>query len=244
MNKATSIPALTAQQMATIDRIMAEDFGVEAMQLMEVAGHAVAAFARDQLLGGDVRGKRVIVLCGSGGNGGDGMVAARFLHAWGAALEIWLGRQPEQGRGLAWHQLSILERLGMQIIEPSLDPALPPADLIIDGLLGFSISGAPAGAIAALIRAANTHPAPVLAIDVPSGLDATSGTVFDPCIRADATLTLALPKTGLLASEARAVIGSLTVADIGVPPQAYSRLGLTIEPLFSTSDFRPVPLPG
>jgi NAD(P)H-hydrate epimerase len=229
MNKATSIPALTAQQMATIDRIMAEDFGVEAMQLMEVAGHAVAAFARDQLLGGDVRGKRVIV---------------RFLHAWGAALEIWLGRQPEQGRGLAWHQLSILERLGMQIIEPSLDPALPPADLIIDGLLGFSISGAPAGAIAALIRAANTHPAPVLAIDVPSGLDATSGTVFDPCIRADATLTLALPKTGLLASEARAVIGSLTVADIGVPPQAYSRLGLTIEPLFSTSDFRPVPLPG
>ncbi len=244
MNEPTTIPALTAQQMATIDRIMAEDFGVEAMQLMEVAGHAVAAFARDQLLSRDARGKRVIVLCGSGGNGGDSMVAARFLHAWGAALEIWLGRQPEQGRGLAWHQLNILKRLGMQIIEPSLDPTLPPADLIIDGLLGFSISGAPSGAIAALIRAANTHPAPVLAIDVPSGLDATSGTVFDPCIRADATLTLALPKTGLLASEARAVVGTLTVADIGVPPQAYLRLGLTIEPLFSTSDFWPVPLPG
>ncbi|MER3437707.1 MAG: hypothetical protein C4346_09050, partial [Chloroflexota bacterium] len=83
MQNPPSIPALTAQQMATIDRIMVEDFGVETMQLMEVAGRAVAAFARDQLLGGDVRGKRIIVLCGSGGNGGDGMVAARFLHAWG-----------------------------------------------------------------------------------------------------------------------------------------------------------------
>lgn len=244
MQNPPPVPALTAQQMAEIDRIMAEEFGVETMQLMEIAGHAVASFARDQFLGGNARGKRINVLCGSGGNGGDGMVAARFLHAWGAVTGVWLGRKPEPGRGLAGHQLRILEQLGIPIVEPGLDPVLPPADLIIDALLGFSIAGAPAGTIASLIRAANTHPAPVLAIDVPSGLDATSGTVFDPCIRADATLTLALPKTGLLAPEARAVVGSLVVADIGVPPEAYARLGLTVKPLFSTGDFRPVPLPG
>ncbi|GIW04841.1 MAG: hypothetical protein KatS3mg059_1461 [Thermomicrobiales bacterium] len=244
MQNPPPIPALTARQMAEIDRIMAEEFGVETMQLMEIAGHAVAVFARDRFLSGDARGRRIIVLCGSGGNGGDGMVAARFLHAWGAALEIWLGRQPEQGRGLAWHQLRILERMGIRIVEPAVDPALPPADLIIDALLGFSISGAPAGAIAALIRAANTHPAPVLAVDLPSGLEATDGTVFEPCIRAEATLTLALPKTGLLAPQARAVVGSVTVADIGVPPEAYARIGLTVAPVFAQGDFQNVLPPG
>ncbi len=243
MHESPTIPVLTARQMAEIDRIMVEEFGVETMQLMEIAGHAVAVFARDRFLSGDTHGKRVLVLCGSGGNGGDGMVAARFLHAWGGLPEVWLGRKPEPGRGLAWHQLSIIERMGIRIVEPSRDPALPSADLIIDALLGFSISGPPTGAIAGLIRAANAHPAPVLAVDLPSGLDATDGTVFDPCIRAAATLTLALPKTGLRALQARAVVGSVTVADIGVPPEAYARLGLTVEPIFARGDFQDVPLP-
>ncbi|HEY8448421.1 MAG TPA: NAD(P)H-hydrate epimerase [Thermomicrobiales bacterium] len=238
----TDVPALTAQQMAAIDRIMVEEYGVETMQLMEVAGFAVARFARRRFLG-DARGKRVIVLCGSGGNGGDGMVAARVLHAWGAIPHVWLSRRPEPGRGLAAHQLQILERLAIPIEEPTLDPALPPADLIIDGLFGFSLSGPPTGASAALIQAANAHPAPVLAIDLPSGLDATTGAVLSPCIRADATLTLALPKTGLLTPEARTVVGALAVADIGVPAQAYARLGLTVGPVFAEDDIVPVPLP-
>ena len=82
---ALPIPALTPDQMSRVDRIMVDDFGVTVLQLMEVAGQAVAAWARERFLGGDARGKTVLVLAGSGGNGGDGMVAARFLHSWGAS---------------------------------------------------------------------------------------------------------------------------------------------------------------
>jgi NAD(P)H-hydrate epimerase len=110
--------------------------------------------------------------------------------------------------------------------------ALPDADLIVDALLGFGLSGPPSGPAALLITAANAHPAPVLAIDLPSGLDARTGDPYDPCIRADATLTLALPKTGLLAAAARPVIGELAVADIGIPMEVYARVGVHVDPLF------------
>ena len=233
---AMSIPALTAKQMAEVDRIMLEEFGVETMQLMEVAGRAVAVFARQCFLAGDARGKRVVVLCGSGGNGGDGMVAARYLHAWGAFPEIWLGRRPVPGKGIAAHQLAILERLGIPIRESMPSPSLPAAELLIDALLGFSLAGPPEGETAALIVAANAHPAAILAVDLPSGLEATSGKVHDLCVRADATLTLALPKTGLLVPSAREVVGELAVADIGVPPAAYARIGVQVEPVFATAD--------
>lgn len=233
------LPALTAAQMAEIDRIMLEEFGVETMQLMEVAGRAVAVFARQHFLGNDARNKRIAILCGSGGNGGDGMVAARYLSAWGALPEIWLGRRPVPGKGIAAHQLAILERLTLPIHEPTLSPNLPESDLVIDALLGFSLAGAPTGETAALIVAANTQPAPILAIDLPSGLEATEGTVYDPCIRATATLTLALPKTGLLTASARAVVGELVIADIGVPAAAYQRLGTKVDAVFATSDFIP-----
>jgi NAD(P)H-hydrate epimerase len=231
------IPALTAKQMAEIDRVMLEEFGVETMQLMEVAGRAVAVFARQRFLGGDARDKRIVVLCGSGGNGGDGMVAARYLVAWSARPEIWLGRHPSPGKGIVAHQLAILERQGVPIHEPTTSPSLPEAELVIDALLGFSLAGPPEGDTAALIAAANAHPAPVLAVDLPSGLEATSGDVYDPCIRADVTLTLALPKIGLLAAEAREVVGELAVADIGVPAEAYARLGIEVGPLFAKSEF-------
>ena len=111
--------------------------------------------------------------------------------------------------------------------------ALPPASLIVDALLGFGLSGPPTGVSAGLIAAANAHPAPVLAVDLPSGLDAASGVPYTPCIVAAATLTLALPKTGLLAPTARAVTGEVAVADIGIPAPVYARVGLDIGPMFS-----------
>jgi NAD(P)H-hydrate epimerase len=230
-----TIPALTATQMTEIDRVMAEEFGVETMQLMEVAGRAVAAFARRRFLAGDARGKRIVLLCGSGGNGGDGMVAARYLFAWGGRPEVWLGRRPVPGKGIAAHQLAILERLGIPIHEPTTSPALPATDLVVDALLGFGLAGPPDGETASLIAAANTQTAPILAVDLPSGLDATSGIVAGPCIRADATLTLALPKTGLLVPAAREVAGELSVADIGVPPVAYARIGVEVGAPFGTA---------
>jgi NAD(P)H-hydrate epimerase len=239
MNPLLPIPALTGQQMAEVDRIMFEELGLNVLQIMELAGYAVAAFAREHLLAGDPRGRRVVVVAGSGGNGGDGLVAARHLHGWGANVEVWLGRRPDPTR-IGGHQLAILARLGIPIHEPAAAPVLPPADLIVDALLGFSLAGAPSGATAALITAANDDDVPVLAVDLPSGLEATTGRVFDPCIRAAATLTLGLPKTGLVVASAREVVGELFVADIGVPAAAYARLGVTVEPVFAGARWLPM----
>ena len=135
----------------------------------------------------------------------------------------------------AAHQARSLAALGLPVA-PALASAqpvvVPDVDLVIDALLGFGLSGPPTGAAARLITAANDGDAPILAVDLPSGLDARSGEPFDPCVRADATLTLALPKTGLLAPAARPFIGDLAVADIGVPAEIYARVGVTVGTLF------------
>ncbi len=232
---ALPIPTLTPDQMSRVDRIMVDDFGVTVLQLMEVAGQAIAVWARQRFLGGDAHSKKVLVLAGSGGNGGDGMVAARFLHSWGGHPAVWLSHEAATLQGAPAHQFRSLRTLGLPISEPDRErsDALPDADLIIDALLGFGLSGPPSGPAARLITAANAHPAPVLVIDLPSGLDARTGNPYDPCIRADATLTLALPKTGLLAPAARPVIGELAMADIGIPAEVYDRIGVRVGPVFA-----------
>ena len=97
-------------------------------------------------------------------------------------------------------------------------------------LIGYSLSGAPRGVSAGLIRAANAHTAPVLALDVPSGVDTATGAAYDPAIIAEATLTLALPKQGLQHDTAKKQVGELYLADISIPPGLYSRppLGLDV----------------
>lgn len=252
------VPSITAAQMAEIDRIMLDDLGVEPLQLMELAGHAVASFARQHLLGGDAEGRRVVALAGSGGNGGDAIVAARLLTAWGADVTIVTARPITEHTGLAGRQLEIARRWGIRI-EPgdsatevlaadymAARPAVrAAADLIIDGLLGFSLQGDPRGVSASLIDVANRSSVPILAIDLPSGLDATSGIFGNPCIRATMTLTLAMAKTGLLAPPAAAVVGELCVADIGVPAEAYARLGVDLPgQMFAQGSFVPVHDPG
>ncbi len=228
--------ALTAAQMTRVDRIMRENLGIALLQMMELAGRGLAALARTRFLGGDPRGRRVVVLAGSGGNGGGGLAAARRLHGWCATVEVWLTRDPDHLTAAAAHQLRILRALGLPIHAPEEDPALGPADLVLDALVGYSLDGPSTGRVAALIQAVNAHAAPVLSLDLPSGLEATSGTVFDPYIRADATLALALPKTGLWAPGARGVSGELYLADIGVPEEVYARLGLHVGPIFAREE--------
>jgi NAD(P)H-hydrate epimerase len=114
------------------------------------------------------------------------------------------------------------------------------ADLVIDALIGYSLRGAPAGPAAALIRYANASSRPMLALDLPSGLDGDRGEPSEPTIRATETLTLALPKRGLLAPAARPWVGRLHLADISVPEKVYRRLGLTVGPIFAESDIIPI----
>ncbi len=235
------VPAVTAEQMATIDRLMDDHYGVAPVQLMELAGMAVASFARTLLAGIPAGQQRVVVLAGTGGNGGDALVAARLLHGWGMDVSVVLSRHPDEYRGLPAAHLDTAGRLDIPMLAGSTLAELPPADLLIDGLLGFSTTRAPSGTIATLIELANASEAVLLAIDVPSGLNATIGEPYNPCLRADVTITLALAKTGLLEPSATPFVGNLALADIGVPPAAYTHVGVTVaDDLFARQGIIPL----
>jgi len=230
-------PWITAEQMLEVDRAMVEDFGIELLQMMELAGRHLAHLARERFFGGEPGGRDVLVLAGPGGNGGGALVAARRLAGWGAWVTVALGREPGAFREVPAHQLAIVERLGLPVLAPGKRPG-ESWDLILDGLVGYSLRGAPRGWTAELIGLADGVAAPVLSLDVPSGVEATSGRVHHPAVRAAATLTLALPKTGLRAAEAAACTGELFLADIGVPPELYARppLGLAVGPVFAQAE--------
>jgi NAD(P)H-hydrate epimerase len=236
----SELPTITADQMAKVDQIMMGELGLNVLQVMELAGWAVAAFARERFLENDPREQHILVLAGSGGNGGDGMVAARHLRGWGAEVTVLLSAEPHLNTA-ANHQLQVLRTLDMDVRAPRQSDDQEHFDLIIDGLLGFSLRSAPRGVAKSLIELTNERNSPVLAIDLPSGLDATNGTVFEPCINADTTLTLGLPKTGLFSPEAADVIGDLFAADIGVPAAAYAAVGLDVGSIFADAFWRAVP---
>ncbi len=237
-NAPQAIPFITTDQMREVDRSMVEDYGIQLVQMMENAGRNLAELARRRFLGGDPRGSRVLVLAGTGGNGGGGLVCARRLHNWGATVQVMATAPASRFTGVPLHQLTILERMEVSISVAGIEVDLPPADLIIDAIIGYSLSGAPGGSPAALIRAANAQGAPILALDVPSGVDTSTGAVREPAVQATATLTLALPKQGLRAEEAKPNIGELYLADISVPPGLYTRpaLGLEVGPVFAEDD--------
>src|SRR5713226_5564351 len=229
--------------MREVDRLMTEEVGISLLQMMENAGRCLATHARG-MLGGDARGRQVAVLAGRGGNGGGGLAAARRLNVWGAAVTVVLAQSLKDMRGVPGQQLTILEWIGIPVRlgADGISDLFADADLVIDALIGYSLRGAPAEPVAALIRAANASGRPMLALDLPSGLDGDSGEASDPTIRATETLTLALPKRGLLAPAARPWVGKLHLADISVPEKVYRRLGLTVGPIFAASDIIPIDL--
>ncbi len=231
-----SLPTLSAAQMLEVDRIVVDELGIDMVQMMEAAGRALARVARDRFLAGDSRGKSVSVLAGSGGNGGGALVCARNLLNWGAEVHCALVRPVGHYGGVPAHQAKILGHMGHRLDEAHSDMPSKEVDLVVDGLIGYSLAGAPHGRLATLIRWANQAGAPVLSLDVPSGVDPTTGQVHDPAVRATATVTLALPKQGLAKRAARGNVGELYLADIGVPPSVYQQLGLAIESPFGRAD--------
>ncbi len=217
---------------------MIEDYHIELIQMMENAGRNLAHLARTRFLDGDPRDRIVHVLAGTGGNGGGALVAARRLHNWGAQVMVVTTKSGDAFTPVPAHQLDILQRMGVSIRTAEDESMLGVPDLVIDGIIGYGLKGPPRGSAAALIRLANSSGAPVLALDTPSGLDAGSGAVYDPAIRAAATLTLALPKEGLRFEGMAAYTGELYLADISVPPELYAgpSLGLFVLPLFAQSE--------
>ncbi len=234
------LPDLTTEQMVEVDRLMIEEYRIELIQMMENAGRALAHVARERFLAGDPRGKRVMVLAGTGGNGGGALVCARRLSGWGSEVRVLVTGSDDRFALVPGHQLDILRRMGVAIHVADDSTALDSQtfDLTVDGIIGYSLAGAPRGAAARLIRWANESGTPILALDTPSGLDTTSGSVYDPAIRATATLTLALPKRGLRAPGVEANVGELYLADISVPPRLYAEpsVGVRVGYLFAESE--------
>jgi len=232
------VPFVTATQMKEVDRAMIEDFHVELIQMMENAGRNLAHLARVRFLDNNPGRNKVVVLAGSGGNGGGALVCARHMHNWGAEVHAFLTRPSETLAPATFQQLEILHSMEIPISLPGAIPQLGAADLIVDGIIGYSLTGPPKGPAADLIQWANEQGFLILALDVPSGIDATTGKVFDLAIRASATMTLALPKTGLLVPEAKAFVGELYLADIGVPSSLYTKIdkNFDVGPIFAESD--------
>jgi NAD(P)H-hydrate epimerase len=235
---AGDLPYVTTEQMIEVDRAMVEDVRIELIQMMENAGRNLAHLARMRFFEGNPQGKHVVVLAGTGGNGGGALVCARRLHTWGARVQVVVTRPAEDFTAVPTHQLDILQRMQVPVAQAEAVNQTGNPSLIVDGLIGYRLRGAPHGAVADLIRWANAAAAPILALDVPSGVDTTSGTVFDPAIKATATMTLALPKAGLRAPGVEAQVGELYLADISVPPSLYAESALTLQvgSLFAESE--------
>jgi NAD(P)H-hydrate epimerase len=216
------LPGITTNQMIEVDRLMMEEYQIDLPRMMENAGLNLALLAKEIFLDSSLKGKRIIILSGPGGNGGGVMVAARRLLNWGANVSLILSTEIEKLTPVPAKQFEILGKMGLEILKeiPS------EADLIIDGIIGYSIKGNPRGKAKELIEAANVSSVPVLSLDTPSGLDLTTGKPAEPCMKADATLTLAMPKHGLFSIEARSHVGELYLADISVPPSLYEVFGI------------------
>lgn len=215
--------------MAEADRIASEELGIPLELLMENASHQIAVAAR--LFLGEVADKKIVALAGSGNNSGDALGAVRHLSGWGASVGARLSGPVERLRALTRRQHDILASLGVP-----LDSVVEDADLLIDGLLGYSVSGPPRDAVADLIRAANASRRPILAVDLPSGMHPDTGQPLGITMRAALTVTLGLPKRGLVTTQSRALVGELLLADIGIPPQAFDRLGIATRGLFESGD--------
>jgi NAD(P)H-hydrate epimerase len=230
---------VSPSQMREIDRLADERYGLTTMLLMESAGLAVARVAR-RLLRPPLAERAVVILAGPGNNGGDGLVAARRLLAWGVDVTVYTSYDLGVAHDIARQQVELATSAGVTVdpwqpTDEELDPDstaeveedeaaadaadLATYDLVIDALLGYGATGDPRPPVDEMIAAA------------------------DDCVQATATATLALPKAGLVVPGARRWVGRLFVCDIGLPPTLLAEAGVGVEDLFAEDDIVELPEP-
>ena len=214
------VPAVTTAQMREVDRIAINEVGPNLYQMMENAGRNMASQCA-QSLGAAWTQVPIVVLAGTGGNGGGGICAARHLANHGGNVTVVVSDLSRLA-GVPAEQLALYRAAGGRVSDVSELAAMEPA-LVVDAVIGYSLGGAPAGVVADLIRWMCGQAAPVISLDVPSGVESTTGETPGAHVRATTTMTLALPKTGLDAD----AVGELWLADIGIPREVYRRVGLS-----------------
>jgi NAD(P)H-hydrate epimerase len=229
-----AVPTITSAQAMEVSRLLQEEYKIDPLTAIEIGGRHLAHLARIQFLKGRADGKSIVVLAGNTWKGATALVAARRLHQWGANVRLVLSHPIEEYDGLPARYLEQAQYQGMIIVEQPNQGG----NLILDGLMGLNWQGDPSGRLAELIDWANKQLSPVLALELPAGVDVNTGHVSRPCMRASATLALGLPKVGILKDSARAMVGEIFLGDIGVPPALYASPGLDLKVgwIFSESD--------
>lgn len=211
---------LTAQQMRELDRLATERYGVPSLHLMEHAALQVVRAIEEEH--GPLAGRRIVVFAGKGNNGGDALAAARLLLNRKAEVEVLLLVMGKDLSGDAAVQFGACRELPLAIREaadlPAIKEALTRAELAVDGLFGTGLKSTLTGVARAAVEALNgARLQGVVAIDLPSGVEADTGAVLGAAVRATTTVTLALPKRGLFLYPGAGYVGKLRVADIGIP---------------------------
>ena len=228
-------PALTADAMRAADRYTIDEYGLPSFTLMETAGRGCAEHIQDAY--GPLEDEAVVVLCGKGNNGGDGLVVARHLLTEGARVHVVLASAPDALSDDAAHNLSLLRQLeangtagerltigtleGLNALTEAVAPLRP--CLYVDALLGTGLTSDVREPIRGLVTWVNERKAPTVALDVPTGLHSDTGAVLGVAVRADRTVTMAAPKVGLRVGEGPTRAGTVEVVDIGMPPFVLDR---------------------
>ena len=236
---------LTADQMRNIDRRATERFGIPSLLLMENAAMAVV----DAIFEHYPDCERASIFCGPGSNGGDGFAVARHLENRGVVPAIFICSDRKKYSGDAATNLAICERLALPMYDvtnpDSLDAALvhaADADVVVDAVFGTGLNRAPQGVYAEIIRSINALTLPIVAVDVPSGANASSMEPFDPCVQANVTVTFAAPKMCHVFEPAAISCGEVVVADISIPDAAIQDENVTLA-LTTLADVRPLIAP-
>jgi hydroxyethylthiazole kinase-like uncharacterized protein yjeF len=225
-------PVLTAAAMRELDRLATESYKIPVLDLMENAGTAVAAATlrfMQEKLGKEPGAASIVVCCGRGANGGDGLVAARQLKNAGVKVSAFICPPKKEGGvpggypDVVRKNIDKAKAAGVPVLpagpEAGLEAALASTDAALDALLGTGSSGKPAGAIHHMIQAMTRSKKPVLALDLPSGIHPDTGYHSGVFVTATATFTLGFPKRGLLAPHSKKYVGELSVLDIGYPKE-------------------------
>lgn len=210
---------VTAKAMQQIDKEATERYEIPTVILMENAAIS-SAFCVLRML--KVGQRNVILFCGQGNNGGDGFACARHLINRGLKVKIYFTGKKEKLSSEAKTNYKILRKLGQKILQPKLsllNKELNDTDLIVDALLGIGLKDKVGRPLYCLIELINSSKKPTLSLDIPSGLDATSGKVHGIAVKATRTVAFGLVKKGFLNPRAKEYIGELTIGDIGLPRQ-------------------------
>lgn len=218
------LPPLSRDQVRSIDQLAIEQYAMPGICLMENAGRGAA----EQIVA-FTQAHSIVILCGSGNNGGDGFVIARHLQLLRRKPQILLLSDPGKlsGDALTNWQIVQASQIPCHVVDETsmaaVEETLADAECIVDAMLGTGASGDPRGRIGDAIRIANACESVRVAIDLPSGLDCDSGQLGNPCFRADLTCTFVAPKLGFAAVGANQVTGAVRVVSIGAPADLLKR---------------------